>query len=94
MFGILTTINKGGRSPKLSPKSKIVARRLITTEAVENAVQANKCLDDNYQINVSNDTVRRCLKNLGRHDSKNNLVNSIPTRIKLVIKAKQGHAKY
>ena len=64
-FQISTTINKGGRPNKLSPKSTRLARRLIMTGAVENAVEANKCLRDEYQINVSNDTVRRCLKSIG-----------------------------
>ena len=46
-------------------ESKRVARRLITTGTLENAVEANECLRDDYQINVANDIVRSCFKSLG-----------------------------
>ena len=40
-------------------------RRLVVSGAVDSAVQANKEIRESHQINVSNQTVRRCLKECG-----------------------------
>lgn len=61
----VTEKNKGGRQPKLNPHTKRIVRRLLVSGAVENATEANKVLREAHQINVSNQTIRRCLKESG-----------------------------
>ena len=68
------TINKGKRPPKLklSPKSR--------SSAIENAVYANKCLWESYQIKLSYDSVRSCLIKLGM-TAKTKIKKSLLTHV-------------
>ena len=67
--------NSGKKSVKSPKRIKVdanrnsipiqIVRRLLVSGAVENATEANKVLREAHQINVSNQTIRRCLKESG-----------------------------
>ena len=58
----MAVFGNGGRKQKLKRHTKRLVRHLVSSGAVDNAVEVNMEIWEFLQINVFNQTVRRCLK--------------------------------
>lgn len=57
--------NKGGRPKKLTEREKAFCVRKIRTGGNQNAVEVQKCLKSELDVNVTAQTVRNCMKEAG-----------------------------
>lgn len=57
--------SKGGQPKELTEREKLFCVRKLTIDKQENAVDVQKWLKNELNVNVSAQTVRNCLKNVG-----------------------------
>ena len=58
-------LNKPGRPKKLSPQNKRFLVHAVTSGSLDTDVEANKLIKSSLNVFVSNETVRRALKESG-----------------------------